>query len=838
MIFADVILSLPVLKYTTDVTLFAPRKSTQIEWLILEVLKKLQENRNSNYNNYSVDFLFSHIFKIPDSDNLLKPCFFDLISLGAIENNSDLSDDTKLKDYWMKDLSITDVGLEMQKKGLLPGEDRTQVVDFFYNVSKKQIQIDYGKKKYEEEACGVQIGDTLENLIKTPMPEIIMKDYLYQLKFQTNSCPDWLKPETEIKGIEISHNEKKPKVYWDNRKISLEIKNNMKVSLQNYDGDPLFVNQIIQYLVDTVDTNLKLQNLKDINIPDIDIFASRVTSVTDIKNVFNNIIRNSNLFYYNEDILNINEGELIKILNKKICLILSATDFSIKRENGIVIRIPHDKVSISKDCAFGTNKESVYLGMFTVSGYNYTERLPLYFSMVKQKENLDNLINQILSNYLNDQNIDLIYLLAANNRQEDFLKVLNKVLDAKNSLHEKFSMIDQIVKHVSTYGINIDKNTLYLSQIQSNRDSNSIEDTISLLKEIKDIYIFKKDNDLFFKAINKLLETIPSCNSYDELYELISNLKTSNSISNWLASASSVKKLYSDNVLLDIIKRYETQDFLKLSFLSRFEQSLRNMKRNQNELEKMINKGSFPITLSKDTFKNHLISTRVNLASINECIKKHGDYKRSIDSFLEERMSLSENTLIRSYDDLCSDVNSYFSKVQDTIKVISDIVTKFYDESALNYEKIYVIDTCSIMNHPELLDKFTNNKSALILPKVVIEELNKNKDFSRNKEKSLKAQRAIAELTKYQQNNSEWLLTESSHPECLPPEYPPVVDENNQKWRITDNLILSIALKYKIRNVILITDDKNLFQKAKSEKIICTNTNKFLGINQNKRSKQ
>ena len=66
----------------------------------------------------------------------------------------------------------------------------------------------------------------------------------------------------------------------------------------------------------------------------------------------------------------------------------------------------------------------------------------------------------------------------------------------------------------------------------------------------------------------------------------------------------------------------------------------------------------------------------------------------------------------------------------------------------------------------------------------------------------------ILDLTKYQQNNVEWLLTESSHPEYLPPEYPSVIDRNNQEWQITDNLILSIALKYKVRNVILIMMNK------------------------------
>lgn len=834
----DVFLSLPVVKYNTDVIHFAPRKSTQIEWLILEVLTKLKNNSNSEYNDYSVDLLFSYIFKIPDSDNLIKPCLIDLISMGAIEEHGGLSDETKMKDYVMRDLSITDIGLEMQQKGLLPGEDLTQVVEFYFNVSKKQVQIDNGKRSYGVEPIGIQIGEDLENLEKTPMPEILMREYLYQLKNQKNNCPDWLKQETEIKSIGLSINHEEPRVYWNNRKISLQLKNNMQLYVQNYDGGSQIVNQVIQYLCHDVNPNLVKQDLKVISVPNIDEFASSISTSSDIKNVFKRKLSNSNIFYFNETVFHISDEELDEILANKICIVFSTSEFSIREDNGMIIKVPIDSVSISKDCAFGTNKESEYLGLFTISGDSYSEKLPLYFSKENLKENLNIIINQILSSYLNDRNIDLIYLLAANNQRDDFVKNLNQLLDGKTTLREKFSLIDHVEKKTTPYNLNLDKNNLYLSQIKMNKDKISPKEIVSVLSEIKDIYIFKKNNDLFIKAISKLLDSIPTCNTYDEINEIISQLKTNNSISNWLSSSSVVKKLYSDNVLLNLIDKYESPEFLKLSMLTRFEQCLINMKRNQISLEKLIKKGPFLIDLSRDTFQNYLVLSRIDLAPIYECMKKHWDYKKSIEVFLEERAATYENTLIRTYSDLCSDVNRYFSKIQETLNIISDVVTKFYDESALNYEKIYVVDTCSIMNHPELLNKFTNNKSAFILPKVVIEELNKNKDFTRDIEKSTKAKQAIAALTKYQQNNVEWLLTESSHPEYLPPEYPSVIDRNNQEWQITDNLILSIALKYKVRNVILITDDKNLWQKAISENVICTNTNKFLGINTNKGGKK
>ena len=752
----DIFLSLPVVKYNTEVIHFSPRKSSQVEWLILEVLTKLRNN-NSEYNDYSVDLLFSNIFKIPDGDDLIKPCLLDLISVGAVEAHAELSDKTKMKDYAMHDLTITDIGLGMQRMGLLPGADITQVVDFYFNVSKKQVQIDNGKKNFGAEPIGIQIGEDLESLENTPMPELLMKEYLGQLKLQKNNCPDWLKHETEIKSINLSKNREAPKLYWSNRKVSLQLRNNMQLLVQNYDEGTRVVNQVIQYLRNDVDSDLARENLKDIKVSNVDEFASSFSTLADINNVFKRLIRDSNLFYFNEAIFHINDEDLVELLDNKICVVFTHSEFLIEKRNGLVIKIPIGSVSISEDCAFGTKEKSEYLGVFTILGNNYSEKLPLYFAKENLKENLDEMINQILSKYLNGQNIDLIYLLAANNRRDDFLKKLNRLLDKKNTLKEKFSFIDQVEKRAASYNLNLDKTSLYLSQVSVNADKKNVEDLISLLNEIKDMYVFKKDNDLFVKAISRLLNSIPACNTYDEINKVISHFKVNGSVSNWLSSSSYVKKLYSDNVLLDLVNRYESPEFMKISMHTSFEQCLINMKRNQVALEKMIKKGAFPIDLSRDTFQNYLVSSRMDLAPIYECIKKHGDYKKNIDAFLVERNTIIGKTLIRSYSDLCSDVNRYFSKIQETLNVISEVVAEFYDESALSYERIYVVDTCSIMNHPEILNKFTNNKSAFILPKVVIEELNMNKDFTGDAEKSTKARQAIAALTKYQQNNAKWL---------------------------------------------------------------------------------
>ena len=60
----------------------------------------------------------------------------------------------------------------------------------------------------------------------------------------------------------------------------------MQLYVQNYDGGSQIVNQVIQYLCHDVNPNLVKQDLKVISVPNIDEFASSISTSSDIKNVF------------------------------------------------------------------------------------------------------------------------------------------------------------------------------------------------------------------------------------------------------------------------------------------------------------------------------------------------------------------------------------------------------------------------------------------------------------------------------------------------------------------------------------------------------------------------
>ena len=112
------------------------------------------------------------------------------------------------------------------------------------------------------------------------------------------------------------------------------------------------------------------------------------------------------------------------------------------------------------------------------------------------------------------------------------------------------------------------------------------------------------------------------------------------------------------------------------------------------------------------------------------------------------------------------------------------------------------------MNEPSLISWFDDGKSLLIIPMIVLEELDGLKN-AEDKEKAHKAREVIRNISDYKAY--DWVnVKESSHPELL--------SDDLDKER-NDNKILSIAIKYFVKKPILLTDDTNLGNIATASKI-------------------
>ena len=134
---------------------------------------------------------------------------------------------------------------------------------------------------------------------------------------------------------------------------------------------------------------------------------------------------------------------------------------------------------------------------------------------------------------------------------------------------------------------------------------------------------------------------------------------------------------------------------------------------------------------------------------------------------------------------------------------------RFYEYNYFNreevldkYNNIYIIDTNIFIDEPYILN-YIRDSDLIIISKTVIDELDGNK---LKKDIAYNVREAIRNIFNYTGDNIIFMQADKN---ILPDEY-----------RITgDNLILSIAIKYKSYNPIIVTNDIVFSLKAKGENI-------------------
>ncbi len=133
-----------------------------------------------------------------------------------------------------------------------------------------------------------------------------------------------------------------------------------------------------------------------------------------------------------------------------------------------------------------------------------------------------------------------------------------------------------------------------------------------------------------------------------------------------------------------------------------------------------------------------------------------------------------------------------------------------------DFKRAIVIDTNVLLNDPQFPD-YTDDLDLLVIPKIVLQEL----DFNKKKHKN--AQPAIKVLDS---SGDDYIEYEDSYPQFISSAYK--TDSDN------DNAILSVAIcytKFSGLTTVLVTDDVGLKIKAKTEKVITLTPEQYTKVN-------
>lgn len=128
-------------------------------------------------------------------------------------------------------------------------------------------------------------------------------------------------------------------------------------------------------------------------------------------------------------------------------------------------------------------------------------------------------------------------------------------------------------------------------------------------------------------------------------------------------------------------------------------------------------------------------------------------------------------------------------------------------------QRLVVIDTSALMARPDLLQHMPS-RDLPVLPRKVLEELDSLKQGGEDDDRAKAARQAVRSIEARKD-----LRFESADPGLLPAEW-----EHS-----ADNLILSVALRLRLSDVLLLSADKNLRNKAKAEQINAQGVEEYSG---------
>lgn len=795
MIISNIVLSYPYIKYKVNVKYYTERKSTAIEWIILEAIKKCEEF--SKYAEISIEMFFEQIFGIYDVDSLIKPTLFMLYDLGAI-NLFGIDNETELKTVPMGNLRLTQKGSEMQSKGLLPGEMKEDNFNIIYDVYNNDLSRTL--KSNSKQSTGTEVVNNVEE--ECNFPAFKVKEWLVEEKLKNNRELPWLLPTTTIEDI----SEVEYEIKWKNVQHRINLDNNFIWSIAGVQDDILSEKILKNFGMDCS----KIKNdILPVEFNNLEDTIDKIIDISEIYSVLAKYLKKDKMCAINYKYCE--QQRVEQLMNRtNVCVILAGSNFEIE-ENGstIIIKLPrqNEEINVLDDSIIYCNKESsIYIGRIPVRTSDYKKELVMAYKP-KPEENKINLeeffVNIVKKHYKADNRV--LFILIELGMKEKFLEYISKIILDFSNVREKADFIKKInVLSGKIYNRKVilpkeEKNFL-IDESYIAAKSGNIENTLEIIYEYGDINEIRYNRKTFqeiaritFQNINKEYEIKKIWMLWDEIEKIDRKLL------NYINKKNLYKNVYSSKSILSLLNLFGTENFIKIEQYTPVEQILVSMRRIINETQKTI----------KNTDVNILKSNS------NEKIMKAILYNR------EELELLYDQS--QQWKDLMDEFNLKIIDIQDiekaevdfvnaikTMKQVSDSIAIFFDDPFRKYNEVYIVDTCALLNEPELISWFEDDNALLVIPIVVLNELNFLKE-KKDQQEAFLAREVIRNIESYRDTDCSWLdLGEDSYPELLPQ------DLESKK---PDNKILSIAIKHTCKKPIIVTDDINFGNIAFSQKV-------------------
>lgn len=805
MIFTEVTLSYPCVQHKVEVSHFTARKPTAIEWVILEAINKCE--KLSNYAGISIASLFEQIFTISDADLLIRPVLISLQDIGAI-TISGIDDETELDTVAMSNLKLTKTGREMQSKGLLPGTSSEDTFSIYYDVAANALKNE--ANLYKEESTGIRVID-IDDADDLEFPEGAIREWLFTIQNdKKHKKLNWLTPTTKIESVTRLSSA----LYWKNIIRKVEIVDGMKWKVSGVDDENIDEITLEAFDISCPDDLSDLPYLEIIN-PDDEI--KKLISIDEINARIGEFLQKDDFFcieekYYKD--VKTNQKNKKKI---RIGIVYGADKFKVESsKKQIIIRVP--------DCDFRNyglyfnSKESVRACITNVSAGAVFKNIAIAYIPNTNEINFSNVIVAMVDKYYKWDN-SILFALYELGLKDMFLEYANRIISEEKKVADKAKVVELFnEKSRGYYGQNIisatDKERLLVNEAYIIDQCRNIEGAKEVITEYAEINVFRQDESLFQRIMKIVIEHVGEQDSLEDIWDFWQAITSAKkAYINWVTKIGLQKCLYSKRSILDFIGRFTAENLFDIEEYTAVEQIILNMRRISLQVEGLMPELNLYETVSEEKCNELILAHMDVIETLYDQVRKWQDE--------EERFT----NKVMDFSDVL-EPDTPFTNVKKNMDGLRNALATFFDDSFMRFNKVYIVDTCTLMNEPGLISWFDDEKALLVIPMIVLDELDGLKT-SDDEEKAYRARDVIRNISNYKAY--DWLNTgESSHPELL--------SDDLDKER-NDNKILSIAIRYCAKKPILLTDDTNLGNIATANKIENMSLESYQAMKQHEKMK-
>lgn len=781
MILDDIKISYPYLNYEVEVVHFTSRKSTAIEWVILEVIARFSDDMK--YNSMTVDSVFERILQIRDSDLLIKPCINDLINLGAI-TISNFNDNVSLSEIMLRDVAMTRTGKEMQSRGLLPGEESGNKIKV--NLDILEDKLFTSEARLHEHAAGTPIIDMGDREVQFPHA-------LIQKKLEGDKSKktyQWLQSTTEIK--ELRNNGER--LLWRNCNKQVWIGGNGYVSMEDIPG--AYTSKLIKEALKNHDWTTESYEWHRVAPTDIDKEYDAIYYVDSIPQRVGEMISKNSVVAIHNDFWTSQYKTDNKIINAIFCFGSPSLQSELREDKAFIVHIPEEMPV--PGCIGFSERTNIFGAMFDL--YTDEDSVPCKLGYSKSEFNevsVKDVLNEIIEKY-SGTDPKLLALHMINKNEEKLKQGLRAVFKQIKGIDNQINALEEVTavcKKLTYKEINVD--TLLIERIQEEffdeKDLTSFNEVIEQSRLITSYAFLKTRENVMKQMINLILQNVNYLTHYQQVKELFNYFVEDKMIAkSWFMTNGLFNNIYNPSVIRSLFENI-LDDKQSVEY-TEVERSFNTMKSILQNLMKLCENMNLSEICSREEIIEMLLDKPSEIPHIH----------RQLRNWKESKSKLSNK--IPGLNEMLNEV-SVVKRIEDNIDLLRETVGYFVDDTLLSYDKVYIIDSCSIVDKPDLLNLF-NDKELVILPTTVLQELDGLKNHE-NGEVAYNAREVIRAV-----DTDSKIKVENAHPELLP------IDLNPE---VPDNLILSIALKYITKSPMLITEDANLRNIAKAQHISTTN---------------